>query len=143
MELIKDRVADTTVAFHHIGMAVRDFEPAMHFYEAQGYHCNLPVADPNQGVELLFYTKTSSPSIELVKPLHEHSPVGNYLKQQSECFYHVCFEVEELHAALKQFYGSRRYICVSPPKPAVLFGGRHVSFYYSKGIGLIEFLEQV
>ena len=134
-------MAETLVAFHHIGLAVRDFAAAREFYALQGYHCDVPVTDPLQDVELLFCTKTGSPSVELVKPLHERSPVANHLKQQSECFYHVCFEVSELLAALKTVYGVRRYLCVSPPKPAVLFGGRHVSFYYSRGIGLVEFLE--
>jgi hypothetical protein len=63
------------------------------------------------------------------------------LKSQDECFYHVCFEVSDLAAALLRIYQKRRYICASPRKPAVLFGGRHVSFYYAKGIGLVEFLE--
>ncbi len=141
MDFIGERMAEALVAFQHIGLAVRDFAAARDFYALQGYHCDVPVTDPLQGVELLFCTKTGSPSIELVKPLHERSPVANYLKQQSECFYHVCFEVSELQAALKKVYGARRYLCVSPPKPAVLFGGRHVSFYYSRGIGLVEFLE--
>jgi len=141
MVFVGERMIETLVAFHHIGLAVRDFAAAREFYALQGYHCDVPVTDPLQDVELLFCTKTGSPSVELVKPLHERSPVANHLKQQSECFYHVCFEVSELQAALKTVYGVRRYLCVSPPKPAVLFGGRHVSFYYSRGIGLVEFLD--
>src|SRR5258706_16153003 len=134
-------MADAVVTFHHIGLAVREFAPARDFYTLQGYEAGAPVTDPLQEVELVFCTKAGSPSIELVRPLNERSPVTNYLKQQSECIYHVCFEVSDLQAALKQVYGTRRYLCASPRKPAVLFGGRHVSFYYSKGIGLVEFLE--
>lgn len=120
---------------------MRDFAPARQFYCMQGYAAGPLVTDPLQEVELLFLTKTGAPSVELVKPLHEKSPVATYLKQQTECFYHVCFEVSDLQVALKQVYGTRRYLCVNPRKPAVLFGGRHVSFYYAKGIGLVEFLE--
>src|SRR5262245_59066487 len=126
---------DTLINFHHIGMAVRDFAPARDFYASQGYHHGTPITDPLQDVELLFCTKPASPSIELVKPLRDTGPIANYLKQQDGYIYHVCFEVSDLQAALKQVYGTRRYICISAPKPAVLFGGRHVSFYYSKGIG--------
>jgi hypothetical protein len=35
-----------------------------------------------------------------------------------------------------------RLQCVSPPKPAILFGGRHVSFYMIIGIGQIEIIEE-
>lgn len=134
-------MADPLVVFHHIGLAVRDFAPAQDFYSLQGYSVGQPVTDPLQEVELLFLTKAGAPSVELVKPLHDQSPVTSYLKQQSECFYHVCFEVSDLQAGLKKVYGTRRYLCASPRKPAVLFGGRHVSFYYARGIGLVEFLE--
>lgn len=134
-------MAEPLIAFHHIGIAVRDFGPARDFYALQGYDFWAPVVDPLQEVELLFCTKDGAPSIELVKPVHERSPVVNYLKEQTECIYHVCFEVSDLQAALKQVYGKRRYLCASPRKPAVLFGGRPVSFYYSRGVGLVEFLE--
>jgi methylmalonyl-CoA/ethylmalonyl-CoA epimerase len=134
-------VADPDILFHHLGMAVRSFAPARDFYVLQGYVAGDPIVDPLQEVELLFCTRTGAPSIELVRPLHNRSPVANYLKSQEECLYHVCFEVSDLAAALAKVYYERRYICVNPPKPAVLFGGRRVSFYYAKGIGLVEFLE--
>jgi hypothetical protein len=122
-------------------MAVRQFGPARDFYAFQGYEIGQSIVDPLQEVELLFCTKAGAPSIELVRPLHDRSPVANYLKSQDEQIYHVCFEVADLAAALARVYGARRHVCVSPRKPAVLFGGRHVSFYYAKGIGLVEFLE--
>jgi catechol 2,3-dioxygenase-like lactoylglutathione lyase family enzyme len=134
-------MTEPLIAFHHIGVAVRDFAPSRDFYALQGYDFLAPVTDPVQEVELLFGTKSGAPSIELVKPLHGRSPVINYLKEQTECIYHVCFEVSDREAALQYVYGKRRYLCASPRKPAVLFGGRHVSFYYSRGIGLVEFLE--
>jgi hypothetical protein len=34
-----------------------------------------------------------------------------------------------------------RTICVIPPVPAVLFGGRRVSFYNVVGVGLCEVIE--
>jgi hypothetical protein len=122
-------------------MAVRQFAPARDFYTSQGYIAGLPTVDPLQEVELLFCTKNGAPSVELVRPLHDRSPVAGYLKSEDERLYHVCFEVSDLGAALASVYARRRYICVSPRKPAVLFGGRYVSFYYAKGIGLVEFLE--
>jgi len=134
-------VTEPVIAFHHIGVAVRDFTPAREFYALSGYDTGTLVTDPLQQVELLFCTKPGAASVELVRPIDERSPVMNYLKSQTECFYHVCFEVSDLAAALKKVYGSRRYLCASPRKPAVLFGGRHVSFYYSRGVGLVEFLE--
>jgi len=36
---------------------------------------------------------------------------------------------------------SIKSICVSNPKPAILFKGANVSFYYIIGFGLIEIIE--
>jgi len=35
-----------------------------------------------------------------------------------------------------------RVLCISDPKPSVLFGGRNVSFYQIDGVGMVEMLEQ-
>jgi methylmalonyl-CoA/ethylmalonyl-CoA epimerase len=56
--------------------------------------------------------------------------------------YHVCYTTDNLGSALAGLEkAGTRVICASPPKPAILFGGRKVSFYNVAGIGLIEILE--
>jgi methylmalonyl-CoA/ethylmalonyl-CoA epimerase len=58
--------------------------------------------------------------------------------------YHVCYETDNLAAALAQFDEAKLHaVCISPPTPAPLFGGRPVSFYNVVGIGLIEILQRI
>lgn len=56
--------------------------------------------------------------------------------------YHLCYETNDLTAALAELAAAGlRPLCISPPTPAPLFGGRPVSFYNVGGLGLVEILE--
>jgi len=89
---------------------------------------------PGQGVEI-------NSDVELVKPLDEKSPVLNYLNRTNEMIYHTCWEVLTMDEAEQFLFKNHRVIQVSPPKPAILFNSRLVSFHYLRDIGLIEVLE--
>jgi len=72
----------------------------------------------------------------------EEGPLTPILKRYSELVYHTCYETKDLEASLKAIKeAGLRVIPVSPPTPAILFGGRKVSFYTIMGFGLIEILE--
>ena len=56
--------------------------------------------------------------------------------------YHTCYEVDVIGQDVEVLFKANRAICVSKPKPAVLFNNRLVSFYYVSNVGLIELLER-
>ena len=129
--------------FHHFGLAVYDFEPALSFFIKLGYSNSEKVVDELQNVELIFCSSNNQPSVELIKPINEKSPVYPFLKRNHEMIYHACYKVENIERALKEFFGGMRVILVSASKQAKLFENRRVAFYFIKGIGLIEFLEDI
>lgn len=139
-----DSSSSTFKNFHHLGVAVKDFSKATLFYQSLGYQSLGPIEDKIQNVELLFLSSplSTSPNIELVKPINAQSPVNTYLKTMNEAFYHTCYEVTSVHEAFNQMKKEFNTICISPPKPAILFNNRLVSFYYLKDIGLVELLEK-
>jgi hypothetical protein len=65
------------------------------------------------------------------------------LAEQPSSFYHLCYEiVGETAAALDALRADgTRVVTVVAPVPAVLFGGRKVSFHTVRGFGLLELLE--
>lgn len=130
------------IAFHHFGLAVKSFSKAAAFYENLGYRVPSPVFDPLQNVELILCTSEAQPAVELVKPVGDDTPVTNYLSKNNEMIYHTCYEVDEIEQDIKTLFQANRAICVSKPKPAVLFDNRLVSFYYVSNVGLIELLER-
>lgn len=130
------------IVFHHFGLAVKDFTKAAAFYKNLGYQVPEPVYDPLQNVDLILCTSESQPAVELVKPVGDDTPVTNYLNKNNEMIYHTCYEVDDIEQDVKILFQANRAICVSKPKPAVLFNNRLVSFYYVSNVGLIELLER-
>jgi methylmalonyl-CoA/ethylmalonyl-CoA epimerase len=130
------------MAFHHIGVAVKSFAAAVRFYKKLGYTCSGPITDKLQNVKIIMCVSRIFPSIELIKPLNDHSPVSNYLKQGEAVFYHLGFEVKNLDKTIKAIEKHCRIFCVNEQKPALLFKRRKISFYYIPKIGLFEFIEK-
>jgi methylmalonyl-CoA/ethylmalonyl-CoA epimerase len=131
------------LTFHHLGLAVRKPEPATRFLQGLGYTIGPVVYDPEQNVNLLMCTHPTQPAVEIVSPAEGKGPVDIYVKRQaSGIVYHGCYVTDDLAQTLASFKASGiRALCVAPPKPAVLFGGRPVSFYDVLGMGLIEIIE--
>ncbi len=127
------------IKFHHFGLALNNFTEALKFYSNLGYNCSNTIVDNIQNVELIMCTSNYFPSVELIKPINDQSPIINYLNKNNELIYHVCYEITEMEI-LKTLFAGNRAICISKPKTAILFNNRLVSFYYIKNIGLIEIL---
>ncbi len=130
------------LTFHHIGVAVKDFKKSLDFYTLLGYKptTQKEIRDELQMVDLYLLTHHSQPTVELVKPYCDESPVNNYLKHNDNQMYHYCYEVDSFEEVEKELKKSFRVFNVSKPKPAILFDNRLVSFYYVVGVGLIELL---
>ncbi len=130
------------IKFHHFGLAVKSFDEAIKFHKNLGYSISNEIFDEIQNVNLILCTSNQFPSIELVKPVNNESPIKNYLKKNNEMIYHICYELYTDKISIENFFSKNRYICVSEPKPAILFKNRLVSFYYLNNVGLIEILER-
>jgi methylmalonyl-CoA/ethylmalonyl-CoA epimerase len=101
------------------------------------------VLDRGQNVHLMLCTHETEPEIEIIWPGDSQGPIdGLTQRHPAGIIYHICYATDDLAAALAALEkAGLRVVCVSPPKPALLFGGRKVSFYNVIGIGLIEILE--
>jgi methylmalonyl-CoA/ethylmalonyl-CoA epimerase len=128
--------------FHHIGLAASRPKRATDFLTALGYACTESIYDPVQNVRLVMCTHVHAPSVEIISPSDTPGPLDSILRDAKQSIYHVCYETKDLDATLKRFAESGvRAICISEPKPAILFGNRPVSFYMIGGFGLIELLD--
>lgn len=134
---------DSGLVFHHMGLAVKHAGSADPFLRSQGYEAGKLIYDPEQNVNLMLYTSMSGlPSVELVMPREGGGPLDSIFKRANEMIYHTCYETKNLALSLDRLEQlNLRVITVSEPKPAVLFGGKKVSFYMIPDFGLIEMLE--
>ncbi len=129
--------------FHHFGLAVRKPDEARRFTGLMGYQLGQPVFDPAQNAYLQLCTHASHPAVEIIWPGNTAGPIDRLAKRfASGIVYHLCYETDNLKTALAGLKSTGLYpMCISNSTPALLFGGRLVSFYNVAGIGLIEVLE--
>jgi len=116
---------------HHVGVAVRSIT-AMHPDLEWTF-------DPIQKVRVAFFSMHDL-MIELVEPVGDDSPVRRSLEDNTKLL-HICYEVDELAAALKASR-SAGYAVIRPPKPAEAFGHRLIAWVYHRDLGLVELLER-
>ena len=88
---------------NHVALAVPDLEAAAAQYrDLLGAQISQPQALPEQGVTLVFITLPNT-KIELLEPLGEASPLTGFLaKHPAGGMHHLCYEVEDLDAAVAQ-----------------------------------------
>ena len=122
---------------HHIGIAVTTLEEGekqvRRYYAGQIVGETTPVHDPLQDADLQLFEMQDGSRIELVAGKPAQSVLGKGLS-----LHHVCYEVRSVGIAIEEWH-RRGAVVVSPPKPAVLFGGRLVAFVLTP-LGLLEFL---
>ena len=129
---------------HHIGFAVASILKSAEQFAPSTATCwdGKVIHDPVQRVRVAFFTPRDphNPVFELVEPACETSPVTNFLKT-GPGLHHVCYEIDDLEAALREARSSRLAI-VAAPAPAVAFGGRRIAWVCSRSRLLMEFLER-
>lgn len=126
----------------HIGIAVNDLDAALAlFRDALGLHVEYRRVVPDQGVEIVGLPVGES-EIELLKPLSETGGVAKFLEKRGEGIHHICFEVDDVEAALRNLE-SRGYELIDKT-PRVGSNGRRLAFVHPKGTHgvLIEFYEK-
>lgn len=129
------------LSFHHLGMAVQNPDAAMAFLAPLGYQRGVAVFDPEQRAHLAMCSHTSMPYVELIWAGAQPSPIDNLIRRSETAIYHVCYIAADVQASLAAMEREGLEVVeVSPPKPALLFGGIAVSFHAVSGFGLIELM---
>ena len=136
---------ENAVTFHHVGYVVKSIEViATNFAQSLSLLWNGEIFyDPLQGARVSFFqsSKSGNPTIELVAPEGTGSPVYRFL-QQGGGLHHLCYEVDSLEKQLHHVRSNGDLI-VRRPLPAVAFGGRRITWVYTRNKLLVEYLERV
>jgi len=84
----------------HLGIAVKDLEDSMNFYKfVLGLDPSAPIIGGNGTIKASMI-KVGEVHLELLQPLETEGVMAKFLEKRGEGFHHVCYEVEDLHAAI-------------------------------------------
>ena len=126
-------------SFHHIGVACFNIDKTAEIYVGAGYMRTETIVDPLQNVKVCVLTKDSMPTVELLAPVDEKSPICNILQKSGVSPYHTCYKVPNIEQAIKDLR-TIKFMPVSKPKMSNVFNSK-VCFLFHKDIGLIEIIE--
>ena len=128
------------LTFDHIGIAVFDMDKACADYKMLGYKVggvkNVDVCQARAA----YATKEGSPTIELLQPVGETSPVAKMLKQRGAGPYHTCYGVADIGAATAALR-QQGFLPLGKPVPGPGLGNALTVFLYKKSVGLIQIVE--
>ena len=85
------------------------------------------------------------PDVEIISPAEGEGPLDKLLARQPDgLVYHMCYASADLDRSLEALEEDDQLsvYSISPPKEAILFGGKRVSFYLVEGVGLIEIIDE-
>jgi methylmalonyl-CoA/ethylmalonyl-CoA epimerase len=126
----------------HIGIAVRNLETAIDFYEkVMGLKCYNIEEVKEQKVRTAFLM-IGETKIELLESTDPEGPVGKFIEKRGEGIHHIAFSVENIEDQLK--HASDQGISLIDNKPRKGAEGLDIAFLHPKSTSgvLIEFCEK-
>ena len=126
--------------FHHFGLAVPQPDVAFRFLAGLGYTAGPSVFDPLQGVNLAMRHHPVMPDVEVIWPGNAPSPIDRLI-QRGHMIYHLCYVTLDAMRSLSAIEAAGlEVMSLAEARPAVLFGGRNVSFHSIDQFGMVELI---
>jgi methylmalonyl-CoA/ethylmalonyl-CoA epimerase len=103
----------------HVGIVVHSLDDSLKTYcDGLGFTLLQRVAIPEQLVEAAFLDAGNG-TIELIAPTDSASGTARYLQNRGEGTHHVCFEVDDIVAALDELRGQGLRLIDESPRQGV------------------------
>jgi methylmalonyl-CoA/ethylmalonyl-CoA epimerase len=127
---------------NHVGVATPSIEKSVEAYRTLlgATEVHAPFDLPAQGVRVCFID-TPNTQIELIEPLSDESPVAGFLrKNPAGGQHHVCFEVDDIGAAVADLTARGATVL---GEPRIGAHGTPIVFVHPKDFGglLVELME--
>lgn len=127
---------------NHVAIATPDLKKSTALYrDVFGAEVSDVEALPDHGVYTVF-VKLDNTKLELLHPLGDNSPIQNFLQNNKNGgIHHICIEVNDIHAAMKDLKG-QNIRCLSN-EPKIGAHGKPVVFLHPKDCaGVLVELEE-
>jgi methylmalonyl-CoA epimerase len=115
----------------HVGVAVTSITEALAFYrDVLGLEPRAPdAADGATIVSLPF----GGPEVELLEPSSPDSPIAKFIAKRGPGIHHICYEVDDLDAALARCRAAGYRLVDEVPRTGA--HGRRIAFVHPKATG--------
>jgi len=124
----------------HLGVAVKNLEEAREFYR---HVLGLKSAEPiigGEGTIKVSMVDTGNTVIELLQPIGNEGVMARFLEKKGEGFHHICYEVDDIEAAIASVKAKGLEV-LGEPKPGAEGMTAFIHPRDTHGV-LIEFVEK-
>lgn len=125
----------------HIAIVVEDIDSALGFWrDTLGLELD-HIEEVAEQQSTVAFLPAGGSEVELVKPTTDDSGVARYLQKRGPGMHHICFEVEDIQAALAQMKG--KGVRLINETPLIGSGGKKIAFVHpesTQGV-LVELYE--
>ena len=123
----------------HIGIAVRDLDAILPFYRDILGLPEIPL-DDTDGARIAGLAAGES-LVELLAPAQDQSPIARFLDKRGPGIHHICFNVDDLDAALARCRAAG--LRLIDDRPRIGAEGKRIAFLHPSATGgvLIELSE--
>lgn len=112
----------------HVAIVVDDIEQALHFWrDALGLDVT-HVEDVAGQDAIVAFLPMGDSEVELVKPTSDQTGVARFLDRRGPGIHHICFEVDDIEAALEKLAGYD--IRLIDREPVIGSGGKRIAFIH-------------
>jgi len=128
------------IKINHLAIVVENIEDSLSFWrDALGLQMGKIQDVPQEAVQVAFLDVGES-HIELVQPTSDDSGIAKYLAKKGQGMHHICFEVEDIYAALQHMQKQGVELINETPRER---DGRQYAFIHPKSTGgvLVELYE--
>ncbi|MDD3050315.1 MAG: methylmalonyl-CoA epimerase [Candidatus Cloacimonetes bacterium] len=125
----------------HIGIAVKDLDKAIEFYQKLGLELESTEVVESQKVKVAFFPVNNT-RIELLSATSEDSPIAKFIEKKGEGIQHIAFAVDNLPESLKQSEEKGIVLIDKEPRPGA--HNAQIAFLHPKSTGgvLVELCEE-
>ena len=100
----------------HIGIVIKDFERAIEKFKGFGFPCNEIIELKELGIKVAFLPIGDS-LIELICYIDPEKGRESVVRKQKGAINHICFEVDDIEASIKNFEKNGARLVEGYPKP--------------------------
>ncbi len=118
------------VKVDHIGIAVKDLEEALKFYEEiLGLKCEDTEVVQDQKVKVAFLP-IGDTEVELLESTEVNGPIAKYIEKRGEGIQHIAYRVDNIEKAIEEM--KEKGIRMIDEKPRYGAGGARIAFAHPK-----------
>ena len=105
---------------HHVGVATSSIDDALKFYrDVLGLEPSETLRMDDRQLKIAFITAGDS-EVELLEPTESDTTVARFLERRGPGLHHICFEVDDIQAAIDEFSARGAEFVDPEPRPGAV-----------------------